>query len=120
MPNGPSKFIAAWQRIRRIFDAAGAQNAVWVWCPNATNNPDVSWNSWRNYYPGDKFVDWVGLDGYNWGTTQSWSRWQSFADIVRPIYRDYGRKKPIMIAETASAETGGDKAAWIRSLGDGL
>lgn len=120
MPNGPAKFIAAWRRIHRIFDASGAKNAIWVWCPNATSIPAEPWNSWASYYPGDKFVDWVGIDGYNWGSIQSWSKWQSFAEIMRPIYNDYAAKKPIMIAETASAEAGGDKGAWIRSLSSAL
>jgi hypothetical protein len=120
MPNGPAKFVAAWRRIHRIFAAVGAENAVWVWSPDATSAPNEPWNSWRSYYPGDAYVDWVGIDGYNWGTTESWSTWQSFADIIRPIYSDYAGRKPIMIAETASAEAGGDKATWIRSLGNAL
>jgi hypothetical protein len=120
MPNGPAKFVAAWRRIHRIFDAAGAANVVWVWCPNAESLPHAPWNAAARYYPGDEFVDWVGVDGYNWGTTQRWSRWQTFADIVRPTYDAYAARKPIMVAETASAETGGDKAAWIRSLQSGL
>jgi hypothetical protein len=115
MPDGPAKFVAAWRRIHRIFDGAGANNVVWVWCPNAQSTPDEEWNQWGRYYPGDAFVDWVAIDGYNWGTTQSWSTWQNLADIVRPFYRDYAGRKPIMISETSSAEAGGDKAAWIRN-----
>jgi hypothetical protein len=115
MPDGPAKFVAAWRRIHKIFDAAGARNAVWVWCPNVESVPNDAWNQWKSYYPGDSYVDWVGLDGYNWGTTQSWSRWQELADIIRPVYRDYAGRKPIMISETASAEAGGDKAAWIQN-----
>ena len=120
MPKGPAQFVAAWRRLHRIFASAGAENAVWVWCPNANSVPDVPWNSWARYYPGDAFVDWVGIDGYNWGATRSGARWRSFADIIRPIYNEYAARKPIMIAETASAEAGGDKAAWIRSLHDAL
>jgi hypothetical protein len=119
-PNGPAQFVTAWRRIHRIFAAAGATNAVWVWCPNANSVPNEAWNAWRRYYPGDAFVDWVGIDGYNWGASRSGSTWRSFADIIRPLYDDYAGRKPIMIAETASAETGGDKAAWIGSLSAAL
>src|SRR5256885_2213761 len=66
--------------------------------------PAAPWNHWTHYSPGDAYVDWVGIDGYNWGTTQSWSSWSSFASLVRPVYSDYAGRKPIMIAETASAE----------------
>jgi hypothetical protein len=120
MPNGPAKFVAAWRRIHRIFRSVGATNVVWVWCPNATSVPSEDWNSWRRYYPGDSYVDWVGIDGYNWGVTRPGTRWQSLSEIIGPIYRDYASTKPIMVAETASAEARGDKAAWIRSVGTAL
>jgi endoglucanase len=111
--NGPSKFVAAWRRIHNIFVQRGATNAVWVWSPNSDDVPASSWNHWTRYYPGNSYVDWVGIDGYNWGTTQSWSRWTAFSTIVSRIYSDYARAKPIMVAETASAEQGGNKAQWI-------
>jgi Glycosyl hydrolase family 26 len=120
MPDGPRKFVAAWRRIYRIFASVGASNVVWVWCPNASSVPNEGWNSWRKYYPGDAYVDWVGIDGYNWGSTQPGSTWQSLSEIIEPIYRDYASRKPIMVAETASAEAGGDKSAWIRSAGAAL
>jgi hypothetical protein len=111
--NDPSAYVAAWRRIHRIFRDEGARNAVWVWCPNGDDNPQESWNHWASYYPGDRYVDWVGVDLYNWGTRRSWSSWTSFSSLVRPLYADYARRKPIMIAETGSVEDGGSKAAWI-------
>lgn len=111
--NGPRLYVAAWRHIHDLFDAEGATNAVWVWSPNAGDVPDAAWNHWTRYYPGDRYVDWVGIDGYNWGTSQSWSSWTPLASLVRPIYDDYAARKPIMVAETASAETGGDKAGWL-------
>jgi hypothetical protein len=120
MPNGPARFVAAWRRIYRIFSSVGATNVVWVWCPNATSVPGGAWNSWRDYYPGDAYVDWVGIDGYNWGVTRPESKWQTLSQIIGPIYRDYALRKPIMVAETASAEAGGDKSGWIRSIGPTL
>jgi mannan endo-1,4-beta-mannosidase len=61
----------------------------------------------------------VGLDGYNWGTSQPGNSWQTFSGIFGHSYDKLARmtKKPMMISETASAELGGDKAAWI---GQGL
>jgi hypothetical protein len=111
----PSLFVRAWRHIHRIFDRAGVRNAIWVWAPNAQSRPggiDISsWNNWRHYYPGDAYVDWVGIDGYNFGPTVG--PWEPFGEIAGPVYADYARRKPIMIAETSSVEQGGDKAAWI-------
>jgi hypothetical protein len=111
--DGPGKFVQAWRHIHDLFTAEGATNVVWVWSPNDRDIPSDAWNHWANYYPGDGYVDWVGIDGYNWGTTQSWSSWTSFASLFTAVYSDYASRKPIMIAETASAEQGGSKAQWI-------
>jgi mannan endo-1,4-beta-mannosidase len=68
----PAAFVAAWRHVHDLFVQNGATNVVWVWCPNATDVPNATsapWNHWTNYYPGDTYVDWVGIDGYNWGNT---------------------------------------------------
>ena len=89
-------------------------------CPIALEQRFRAAEDWRNYYPGDRFVDLVGMDGYNWGTARSWSRWQSFEAIFGPLYADYAGRKPIMICEIGSAEVGGDKSAWVRDMGASL
>ena len=114
--DGPQKYVAAWRHVHDLFAAAGATNALWVWSPNSSDVPAAPWNHWTRYYPGDAYVDWIGIDGYNWGTTHSWSSWTSLASLIQPIYADYAHRKPIMIAETASAEQGGDKGAWLDSV----
>ncbi|MDD5383068.1 MAG: sugar-binding protein [Candidatus Margulisbacteria bacterium] len=115
----PDIYIKAYRRIVDIFRKEGADNARWIWAPMNYSFPDESWNDWVKAYPGDNYVDWIGFDGYNWGTTQSWSDWQA----LKYLFRDQMRKahklwpnKPIMIAEFASTEQGGDKAAWIKEL----
>ncbi len=114
-------FIKAWRRIHDIFDEEGVHNVSWVWAPNSESSPGgwdpSSWNSWRNYYPGDAYVDWVGIDGYNWGLLPGGDGWLSFGAIMQHVYDDYATRKPIMIAETGSTESGGDKAQWISDMG---
>lgn len=111
--DGPAKYVAAWRHIHDIFVARGATNAVWVWAPNATSVPVAAWNTWQSYYPGDAYVDWVGVSSYNWGNLRSWSTWHSMTATVQGLYSVYSQRKPMMITETASTESGGDKAAWI-------
>jgi hypothetical protein len=117
LTNGPAKYVAAWRHIHDIFRARGTTDAVWVWCPNNQNVPKAPWNRRTSYYPGDDYVDWIAFDGYNWGTTQSWSSWRGFRPLFRIPYTTFAPRKPIMIAETSSAEQGGDKAAWIQQAG---
>lgn len=113
---GAAKYIAAYHHVHDLFVADGATNVVWVWCPLVTDVPNESWNHWKNYYPGDDYVDWVGLDAYNWGTSSTCCQWESFSDLVGDLYHDYAKVKPLMLPETASAEVGGNKGAWIDDM----
>lgn len=114
--NNPTRYIAAYRHIHDIFVNDGATNVVWAWCPNVTD-VDGSNAQTMQYYPGDAYVDWTGVDGYNWGTSQSGFEWQSFKDVFKDIYPKLAAKgKPILIGEMASDEAGGDKAAWIAGI----
>ena len=85
-------------------------NVRWVWCPNA-NTGNLPF---MQFYPGDRWVDWVGLDGFNWGGSIGW---RSFSEIFAGSYEELAARtsKPIVIAETGSGQTDGDKAAWVTS-----
>ncbi|MEA3493285.1 MAG: sugar-binding protein [Candidatus Margulisiibacteriota bacterium] len=115
----PDLYIKAYRHIVDIFNKEKVKNVKWVWCFMNYSHPDESWNDWEKAYPGDEYVDWVGIDGYNWGTTQSWSDWQAFNYMFREQMRRSKKLwpgKPIMVAEFASATKGGDKAAWIKEI----
>ncbi|MTD54050.1 glycoside hydrolase family 26 protein [Amycolatopsis pithecellobii] len=108
----PDKYVAAYRHIHDIFVARGATNVVWTWCPNNTDSPDAP--PAMAYYPGDEYVDWTGIDGYNWGTSDEDFEWQSFREVFAGIYAKLAVVgKPVIIGEMASDEVGGDKAQWI-------
>jgi beta-mannanase len=109
--NKPGQFILAWRHVRDIFTRLGVMNVTWVWTPNidfSTSTP------LRELYPGDAYVDWVGMSGYNWGPIGGHA-WQSFSSVFSQTYNDILSitSRPMMIAETASTEQGGNKASWI-------
>jgi len=109
--NNAPLYIAAYRHIHDLFVAAGATNVVWAWCPNVTDINGGNRNT-MDYYPGDAYVDWTGVDGYNWGTRNG--GWQSFEQVFQNIYPLLAaKKKPILIGEMASSPGGGDKAKWI-------
>lgn len=113
--NTSAKCIAAWKHIVQIFRDSAVTNVRWVWTTNATNSGPGT--SLMGHYPGDDWVDYNSIDGYNWGTAQSWSSWQSFEQVFTPAYTLLAqRAKPIFIAEFSSSEHGGDKAQWIRDM----
>ncbi|HEX9117465.1 MAG TPA: glycosyl hydrolase [Anaerolineae bacterium] len=114
--NQPGQFVQAWRHIHDIFTAVGATNVSWVWCPNVEFSGST-WPSYSSLYPGDSYVDWTGLDGYNWGPNYpSNGGWISFNNLYSRSYGELNTlapAKPIMISEYASTENGGSKAAWI-------
>ncbi|MDX9871557.1 MAG: glycosyl hydrolase [Clostridia bacterium] len=109
-------YIEAWRHIVDIFKEAGAANVYFVWNPHDRSFPDFTWNNPHLYYPGDDYVDWVGLTGYNNGTSHPADIWREFDEIYRPLYDEYLSRypaKPFMITEFSCNEVGGDKAKWI-------
>ncbi|WP_236745311.1 glycoside hydrolase family 26 protein [Rhodococcus sp. BS-15] len=112
--NTDGDYVRAYRHVHDLFTAAGASNVEWVWNPNVPNAVPMS-----VVYPGSQYVDVVGLDGYNWGTSQSWSAWQTpdqlFGDGLTQV-RALALGKPIVLGEVASAEAGGSKPAWITRL----
>lgn len=82
-PDGPERFVTAFHHIRHIFDSVGVRNVLWIWSPNNFSSSSDAWNTPESYYPGDDVVDCIGFDGYNWGTSQSWSGWSSFYNTIR-------------------------------------
>jgi hypothetical protein len=117
--NDPEKYKKAYIHIHDIFTAAGADNVQWIWAPNCSSVPDSAWNDPLLAYPGDAYVDWIGMDGYNFGSTQSWSKWVSLSEIFGGMYEKLSSAitgKPFMLAEFACADKGGDKSEWTGQL----
>lgn len=112
----PQDYIDAWRHMHDIFEEEGATNIIWVFCPNVPERPDLTYAS---VYPGDNYVDWLGMDGYNWGTTQTWSSWTDFSGVFSDAYtklHTIAPEKPIMISEVNTTDRGGDKAKWYTDM----
>jgi len=113
--NSPAAFIAAWRHIHDIFDEVGATNVTWVWSVNNESVPPTPENSGPRYWPGSRYVDWIGISGFNWGTSSPYSAWNTFDELYhKRIGLLMQFRKPIVLTEIGAAEVGGDKASWIR------
>jgi mannan endo-1,4-beta-mannosidase len=114
----PTRLVAAWQHIVKVFDKEGATNVRWVWSPNVTDEPATEANRMELYYPGASYVDVLALDGYNWGTTRPHTAWKPFEEIFRTPYERVTAlgHQPLWLAEVASTEHGGNKAEWINDM----
>lgn len=122
--NTPSDYIDMWRRTHDQLSALGLDDThvQWVW---AVNNVDIGDYTAEDYYPGDDYVNWVGMDGFNWGSDYNWSSWQSPPQIfenMRQRLNDLAPEKPVAIPEVASTSNnihGTDnfgKDAWIEQF----
>src|SRR5215469_6663982 len=110
--NQPGQFVLAWRHVHALFTAQGVTNVTWVWSPNIAYSTSTPLSE---LYPGDAYVDWVAMDGYNWGNVGAWHTWESFTALFLQTYNELlaMTAKPMMIAEMASTEQDGNKASWI-------
>jgi len=112
---GKDKFVANYRYVKDAFDKIETSNVRWVFSINWEDIPQEN-NHFSQYYPGDDYVDFFGIDGYNWGNTKSWSRWMSFSEIFDTRYNEVVNnfEKPVLISEFSSTSSGGDKTVWIK------
>ncbi len=130
-PASPEIYRQLWKHVVARFRSAKADNVLFAFCPNNESVPGPlttgtdAWNRMAAYYPGDTWVDVLGLDGYNWGDTQTpakngWqSQWRPFDHLFGPAIaelRALAPAKTIVIFETAAAPTGGSKFHWIKEM----
>ncbi|MFH2137308.1 MAG: hypothetical protein ABII88_02225 [Candidatus Omnitrophota bacterium] len=120
----PDKYVPAWNRVHEIFKKEKADNVEFVW---STLNYPAWLDALKSYYPGKDKVDWLGIDGYNWGEDgkPGWPYNQNFTDLFYPIYHIlaghpevFGEKK-IMLSEIATPKDnqfGGNKSIWIQDM----
>ncbi|MFI0964070.1 glycoside hydrolase family 26 protein [Streptomyces sp. NPDC021080] len=106
----PTDFVAAWKRVHDIFTAQDVTNVIWVWTPHVVDSGTTA--KLRPYYPGNAYVDWVGLIGY-YGPIDG----VAFSSLFTPTMREIAgfSGKPVLIAETGVAESS-QKEAHIRDL----
>jgi hypothetical protein len=117
--NQSGESVAAWRHVHDIFSSVGASNVSWVWCPNV--DPGDEFSDIGPLYPGDEYVDWTSLDGYNWGTNPTRpARWMTFDQLYNSTYHrivdTIAPSKPMVIGEVGTTEYGGSKAAWIKEM----
>jgi mannan endo-1,4-beta-mannosidase len=111
--NKRGQYVQVWRHVVDRFRAIGADKyVIWLWTPNRVDN--IPQKQIASFYPGDDYVDWVGVDGYwrnkseaaNFGVTYA-----KTLGLLRALTH-----KPIFIGEAGATETGGKKVAWLNSF----
>jgi beta-mannanase len=110
--NNPRLFRQAWQHVVKQFRQVGARNVKFLWSPHHSR-------AYERLYPGNAYVDYVGVTILNYGK----KNWRSMDQLLqrwmaslRALTRSRAQRqgKPVIIPELASNHVGGNKAAWIK------
>jgi hypothetical protein len=106
--NKPGDYVKAWRHVHDIFDRVGAANVIWVWSPNILR--PVPTVDTAPLYPGDRYVDWVGMVGYAAGE-------RTAAEVFEPTIRQLRTytRRPVLITETG-ARPGAAQPIWTADL----
>ena len=111
----PRMYVLAWRRLVRVFQSVGARNVRFVWSPNP--NLYEGKRPWlehlRLYWPGSRWVDYVGSTMINFGGLRR-RRYTiaRFAPRFEILHREF--RKPMMLTETSTESTG--RVEWLRGL----
>jgi mannan endo-1,4-beta-mannosidase len=108
-----STFVAAWRHIVTLFRDEGAKNVTWLWTIQVDGpgtGPIASW------WPGASYVDWVGLDGFYYRPTDTFT--SVFGKTINQVQTLTTR--PILLSETAVGPDTGNVYAKILDLFQGL
>ena len=94
----PSVFVAAWRHIHQIFAAHGAEKVVWVWTivRNTPGDSRVD-PALRPWWPGEAYVNWVGLDIYYFSPEVTFQ--EEFVPTITAVRSFTG--DPVLLTETA-------------------
>ncbi|MCX6653618.1 MAG: glycosyl hydrolase, partial [Candidatus Bathyarchaeota archaeon] len=122
----PDDFVGAWKHIVDVFRARGVSNVIWVWNPNCSEIKGSPYH-WTDYYPGDGYVDWVGIDMFQYNDIVGDVN-AAPEKLIEGIYNDYSARKPIAICEYGTNSyflTGVDtpdamRAAWLTAFFDAV
>jgi cellulose synthase (UDP-forming) len=110
--NSPQLFVEAWRHLHDLFQAESATNVGWVWSVYSFEEAESA--ELARLYPGSGYADWVSMAAFNWGEGND-SAWRTMDELFSDTYDALsGLGKPVMISQIATADLGGDPAAWTR------
>ncbi len=106
--NSPADFKQAWRYVHDRFMALGAFNVIWVWNPFTYENV-------KTYFPGEAYVDWIGVTLLNYGTLNQDGAWYEFEALYEPFEEAFKILPdiPVMLGEFGSLDLGGDRELWL-------
>lgn len=119
--NSPNDYVSAFQHVHQQFDQVGGldkSHLQYMWIPMSMGGNGIASSSnkpGKDYYPGDDYVDWVGVDAYNRNSGQGWQQPKDVLDKSLKQVSEVAPNKPIAIPEIGTNE-GDGKNQWMNDM----
>jgi hypothetical protein len=118
IPDGPERFRDAYRHIIEIFWEERADNVTFFFHVDANSEPKDEWNNMKAYYPGDDYIDWIGISVY--GAQQPGDEWIEFQSVLDDAIMEFTHislNKPLAILEfgTIDGTESNSKSQWIKN-----
>jgi hypothetical protein len=113
--NSPGEYVEAWQHVHNMFAEDGVANVKWVWSPNVVGSGTSGASSdLAELYPGNAYVDYVGIDGYSYPNDGC----PTASELFRPTLAITNQlsSRPVMIAETGIDSACSSQTSLMASL----
>ncbi|MBI3295755.1 MAG: hypothetical protein HYZ71_13600 [Deltaproteobacteria bacterium] len=117
VPTGPTRFKLTFQRIVALFRQEHAHNITWVFHGDSQPIPEMPWNNLKFYYPGDDYIDWLGITVYGAQLQGDW--WGPFTETLDARWAELtavSATRPVILSEWGVIEkphVPDGKADWI-------
>lgn len=98
-------FVAAWQYVYTFFNSLGISNLTWIWVPADAES--------MHYYPGEKFVDWIGVKTLNFATEAGQKDFYTFSQIYEPFRKAYGPLQKSVLCADLGCARGPEQENWL-------
>ncbi len=121
-PDGPERWRDAYRHIIDIFRNENVTNITWLFHVDINVMPEEEWNSPKYYYPGDNYIDWIGISIYGAQQThEPW--WGLFSEMIENNHSyitEITSTKPIAVLEFGVTDyhDTGDKSEWLQDAFD--
>lgn len=107
--DGADLFKKAWIHTYEIFKNCKATNVIWIWNPWDPDNI-------RKFYPGEAYIDWIGVNILNYGEFSKDKKSLSFEDLYEPFHDEFKNipAAPVIISEFGTLKSDPNQIQWLR------
>lgn len=111
----PDIFVDTWRYLYDLFESEGVDNCIWIFNPCAVSCPYSNWGEDLPYYPGNGYVQILGVTNYEMGNNLPFESFRDRYTLVYENNKDIFGSMPWIISEFACGSGGAASGAEMRN-----